>query len=108
MHNDDIDETIELLEQQIKELQIEQRKVQTKITELKAQKVRRSKPKTGFSGFQLGDRVYAKTSGTLNIRSGTVIGITGKKITYRGDCGTKTWRSPKNLTVVERNEHHEL
>ncbi len=103
MRSNEIDQAIKNLEQQIKDLKIQQIHAQTRVSELKAQRAS-YQPKKGFSGFQLGNRVYAKTSGTLNIRSGTVIGITGRKITYLGDCGTKSWRSPKNLTVVSRSE----
>lgn len=50
----------------------------------------------------MGHRLRHKTKGSVNIRTGTVIGITGYRIIFRGDCGTKTWRAPKNLEVTER------
>ena len=101
MRDDKIDHSIEELEDQLRELEIRQQRTKARITELKARRARR-RAGNGFSRIQLGDRVYAKISGTLNVRSGTVIGVAKDKITYRGDCGTKTWRAPKNLEVTER------
>jgi len=100
MRNDERDITIKELEQQLEQLEIRSRNIKTQITKLKQEKL--TNRRTGLSGFQLGDRVYGKTKGALNIRTGIVIGIKGDKITFRGDCGTKTWRVPKNLEVTER------
>jgi len=100
MQNDERDITIKELEQQLEKLEIKSRNIKTQITRLKREKV--ANRKTGLSGFQLGGRVYPKTKGALNKRTDTVIGMTGDRITFRGDCGTKTWRAPKNLEVTER------
>ncbi len=102
------DEEIELIKQ-LQDLAITKRQIESQertihdqIKQIRQKRARPSKP--AFNGFQLGDRVIARTSGTLNIRTGTVIGVTHSKITYRGDCGTKTWRAPKNLKVIEREQ----
>jgi len=100
MRNDERDITIKELEQQREQLEIRSRNIKTRITKLKREKA--ANRRTGFSGFQLGDKVYAKSKGALNIRTGIVIGITGDRISFRGDCGTKMWRAPKNLEVTER------
>ena len=104
MRNDERDITIkeleQQLEQQLEQLEIRSRNIKTHITKLKREKF--ANRRIGLSGFQLGDRVYAKTKGALNIRTCTVIGITVDRITFRADCGTKTWRAPKNLEMTER------
>ena len=96
-------EEAELIEQ-LRDLEITKRELKSKLRDIQSKK-----QKKAFHGFQLGDRVYARTKGTLNVRSGTVTGITSKKISYKGDCGTKTWRKPSNLQVTDREKHnHEL
>ena len=93
MRNDERDITIKELEQQLEQIEIKSRNIKTRITKLEREKA--ANRRTEHSGFQLGDRVYAKTKGALNICTRTVIGITGDRIIFCGDCGTKTWRDPR-------------
>ena len=94
------DITTKELKQQLEQIEIRSRNIKTRITKRKRGKA--ANRRTEHSGFQLGDRVYAKTKGALNICTRTVIGTTGDRMTFRGDCRTKTWRAPKNVTVTER------
>ncbi len=98
MRNDERDITIKELEQQLEQIEIRSRNIKTRITKLKRETA--ANRRTELSGFQLGDRVYVKTKGAHNICTRTVIGITEDRITFRGDCVTKTWRAPKNVTVT--------
>lgn len=82
----------------LEQLEITKRNLTTRLSQIREEKGLQ------YEGFEIGDRVKIQSKGKYKFREATVIGITRNKITIESDTGIVTWRAPKNLTVLHRQE----